>query len=181
MSILSSETILYHTSYTIIDCIDLSKCKSLNDFGRGFYLTTAKEQAIRFVNAAIRKGGRDVSHGYILAYEINNYGGLSAFEFEATDANWLHCICGYRRGIASVCKLWDGYDLIAGKVANDDTNATITFYLNGAYGEVGSNEAVAAALKQLRPEVLENQICMKTHPAIDRLQLIGYETVEKYG
>jgi len=181
MSILSSEGILFHTSYTIIDSIDLSKCKRMNDFGQGFYLTTAKEQAIRFVNAAIRKGGREVSHGYILTYEIKDYSGLKAFEFEATNADWLHCICGYRRGIARVCNLWDGYDLIAGKVANDDTNATITFYLNGAYGEVGSDEAVAAALKQLRPEVLENQICMKTQSAIDRLQFIGYETVEKHG
>jgi len=164
----------------IIDRIDLSKSKSLNDFGRGFYLTTAKEQAVRFVNAAIRKGGGGVSYGYILAYKISNDSGLKAFEFETTNTDWLHCICGYRREIFDICKRWDIYDLIAGKVANDDTNATITFYLNGAYGEVGSEEAVAAALKQLRPEVLENQICMKKQSAIDRLELIGYETVEKH-
>jgi len=181
MSILSTAPILYHTSYTIVNKINLSLCKHQNDFGRGFYLTTSKEQALRFVNAAIRKSKRELSHGYIMSYELTDYCGLNTFEFDTTNMEWLHCICGFRRNISSVCEQWNEYDLITGKVANDDTNATISFYLNGAYGEIGSEEAVAAALKQLRPEVLENQICIKTQLAIDRLSLINYKTVEKHG
>jgi len=181
MSIISSSRVLYHTSYTIIDSIDLSRSKTLNDFGRGFYLTTSKEQAIRFVNAAIRKSRKNLSHGILLSYEFSENHDLKYFEFETTNADWLHCICGYRRGIPGITASWDDYDLIAGKVANDDTNATISFYLNGAYGEIGSEEAVAAALKQLRPEALENQVCMKTQAAVDLLTFTGYEMVEKHG
>lgn len=36
---------LYHGSNMMIENIDLSKCKSYKDFGRGFYLTEIKEQA----------------------------------------------------------------------------------------------------------------------------------------
>ena len=33
------------------------------------------------------------------------------------------------------------YDVISGKIANDATNITITAYLDGLYGEIGSNSA----------------------------------------
>ena len=36
---------LYHGSNTIIEQIDLSKCKPYKDFGQGFYLTAIREQA----------------------------------------------------------------------------------------------------------------------------------------
>ena len=39
--------ILYHDSNVDIKTIDLSKCSPNKDFGRGFYLTTIKEQAQR--------------------------------------------------------------------------------------------------------------------------------------
>ncbi len=39
--------ILYHGSNIEITEIDLNKCKPYKDFGRGFYLTTLKEQAAR--------------------------------------------------------------------------------------------------------------------------------------
>lgn len=39
--------ILYHGSNIDIQEISLSKCKPNKDFGKGFYLTTIKEQAIR--------------------------------------------------------------------------------------------------------------------------------------
>ncbi|MDR3304883.1 MAG: DUF3990 domain-containing protein [Clostridiales Family XIII bacterium] len=180
MTILQSEKLLYHTSCMLIEQIDLEQCKKTNDFGRGFYLTTSKDQALRFVNAALRKGGEGLSSGCILSYTFEQIDSLRAYEFQTTDAEWLHCICGHRRGIEQITALWESYDVLAGKVANDDTNATLTFYLNGAYGEVGSEDAVAAALRQLRPEVLENQICLKTQSAVNCLKFAGYEKAAKY-
>jgi len=180
MTILEYGKQLYHTSYMLIEQIDLAQCKKANDFGRGFYLTTSKDQASRFINAALRKGGGDITSGYILSYTLERDNALNIYEFQTTDADWLHLICGYRRGMELITAQWEQYDLIVGKVANDDTNATITFYLNGAYGEIGSEEAVATALKRLRPEVLEDQICLKTQAAVDCLKFAGYEEVPKY-
>jgi hypothetical protein len=36
---------VYHGSYTVIDEIDLEKCQSGEDFGRGFYVTKIRSQA----------------------------------------------------------------------------------------------------------------------------------------
>lgn len=50
--------ILYHGSNIEIMKLDLSKCKPYKDFGRGFYLTTLKEQAARMAKnrAALYEG-----------------------------------------------------------------------------------------------------------------------------
>ena len=37
--------ILYHGTNCVIEKIDLDKCRPYKDFGKGFYLTTIKEQA----------------------------------------------------------------------------------------------------------------------------------------
>lgn len=37
--------ILYHGTNCSIDKIDLDKCRPYKDFGKGFYLTTIREQA----------------------------------------------------------------------------------------------------------------------------------------
>jgi hypothetical protein len=179
MNIVRAERVYYHTSYQIIGEIDLSYGKRGNDFGRGFYLTSSENQAERFVNAAIRKSGETLDCGYVLSYRLKDVSGLALFEFETTNAQWLHCICAYRRGFDKAYAMWEKYDILAGKVANDDTNATITFYLNGAYGEVGSERTVAFALEQLRPDVLENQLCIKTAAAVERLEYIGARKVMK--
>ncbi len=39
--------ILFHGSNLEIFDIDFTQCKPYKDFGKGFYLTTIKEQAIR--------------------------------------------------------------------------------------------------------------------------------------
>ena len=179
MNIIQPERVYYHTSYLIIEQVDLSYGKKGNDFGAGFYLTSSEAQADRFVNAAIRKSELALDHGYVLTYRLKDISGLELFEFETTNAEWLHCICAYRSGFEKAYTMWEKYDILAGKVANDDTNATISFYLNGAYGEVGSERAVAAALEQLRPDVLEDQICVKTKAALDKLEYMREKRVAK--
>ena len=47
--------LLYHGSYCEVPVPDLKKCAKQKDFGQGFYLTTSREQAVRFLNTAISK------------------------------------------------------------------------------------------------------------------------------
>lgn len=50
--------ILYHGSNQEFYKIDLSKSKDRRDFGKGFYMTTVKEQAIHWAeNMFLRYGG----------------------------------------------------------------------------------------------------------------------------
>ena len=43
---LSENLALYHGSYTTVSAIDLAICSDGLDFGRGFYVTSSKQQAI---------------------------------------------------------------------------------------------------------------------------------------
>ena len=55
MKNLEDGMILYHGSYCVVKNPDLEKCAMYKDFGRGFYLTTSKEQAKSFAKISATK------------------------------------------------------------------------------------------------------------------------------
>ena len=69
------------------------------------------------------------------------------------------------------------YDVIAGKIADDATNATLTAYLAGAFGAVGDKEADDFCIKQLLPNKLKDQYCFKTEAAIECLKFVEGEKI----
>jgi hypothetical protein len=166
---------LYHASYTVIEHIDLEKCRKQNDFGQGFYVTTDKQQAVRFVKTAVKKSGKDLANGFVNTYNFTNTAGLNVFEFSSVDKEWLHCVCAHRRLdiLESELEKWRHYDIVSGRIANDDTMTVITVYIAGGYGEYGSASAMDMAIGLLKPERLKDQLCFKTKKAIQRLQCIG--------
>lgn len=177
---------LYHGSYTIVKRPDLSKCMNGKDFGKGFYLTTDVYQARRFVKTAIGKAvkngveGIDSAKGYVSVFELRKLDGLIVHEFVNADSDWLHCVASHRRQgiLADEIFKWQKYDLIAGKIANDNTNQVITAYINGTYGAVGSDSADRFAIGLLMPERLTDQVCIRTKTAIDRIKFIDVEEYE---
>lgn len=61
--------ILYHGSNVEIMEVDLNKCKPYKDFGKGFYLTSIKEQAIRMAeNKAALYDGEPI----VTVYEVDD-------------------------------------------------------------------------------------------------------------
>ena len=50
---LTNGMLLYHGSYTEVPNIELEKCKTGKDFGRGFYVTSSYSQAQRFIPNSI--------------------------------------------------------------------------------------------------------------------------------
>ena len=104
---------------------------------------------------------------------------LKIHEFPNADAAWLHCVASHRRPTLSVdwAAEWQDYDILAGKVANDRTNPTITAYLAGLFGEVGSMRADEQCVSMLMPENLENQICLRTPAALACISFEGSEKV----
>ena len=52
---LDNEMFLYHGSYCEVAVPNLSKCAAYKDFGKGFYLTTSKKQAEKFIGTALKK------------------------------------------------------------------------------------------------------------------------------
>ncbi len=55
MKQLEEGMILYHGSYCVVENPDLQKCAKFKDFGKGFYLTTSKEQAKSFAKITAAK------------------------------------------------------------------------------------------------------------------------------
>ena len=69
------------------------------------------------------------------------------------------------------------YDIIAGKIANDNTNATIAAYIAMAYGEIGSQSADEICIGLLLPERLQDQFCFRTAKATKQLSFIRSEQI----
>ena len=69
------------------------------------------------------------------------------------------------------------YDIIAGKIADDATNATLTACLAGAFGTAGDQEADDFCIKQLLPNKLKDQYCFKTEAAIECLKFVKGEKI----
>ena len=176
---------VYHGSYIIVEKPDLAMCRAGKDFGIGFYVTTDIEQAKRFVKLSAGKAQKNgavsqkLEKGYVSVYEISDIDKLKVFEFAGADSEWLHCVAAHRRGslIINETEKWKTYEIIAGKIANDNTNRVITAYINGLYGTVGSESADRMAISLLMPEKLTDQICFRTAKAMKALKYIGFEEV----
>ena len=168
-----------------IDNINLAMCRPYKDFGQGFYLTTSKEQAESFLRTSIAKAiatgtiEEGQKFGYISTFEFNLSGNLETHIYENADVDWLHCIAAHRKKkmFIEVEREMARYDIIAGKIADDATNATLTAYLAGAFGTAGDKEADDFCIRQLLPNKLKDQYCFKTEAAIKCLKFVKGEKI----
>lgn len=99
--------------------------------------------------------------------------------FINADVDWLHCIAAHRKKklFVDVEREMAKYDIIAGKIADDATNATLTAYLAGAFGTAGDQEADDFCIKRLLPNKLKDQYCFKTEAAIECLKFVRGEKI----
>ena len=186
MKELKKDTILYHGSYTIVENIDLNQSEDNKDFGRGFYVTTSKEQAISFIKLSINKAkiknriSEDTQFGYISIYKLKNTEKLNIKYFEEADVEWLHFVAANRDNslFKNLLEKYKSYNVFVGKIANDRTAATLQTYISGLYGDIGSESADNTAIKILLPQKVDNQVCFKTNEAIECLEYIGNEKHE---
>ena len=178
----SEDVTLFHASYASIEIVDLLACRKRNDFGQGFYLTTNREQAEKFVKTSILKSGKRLKSGYVNLYRMRDFFGLKCYEFITTDEEWLHCVCAHRQMdlFPDIANGWKDYDVMIGKIANDDTMTTLTIYLQNGYGEIGTDEAVRTAINNLKPHKLHDQVCLKTERSLSKIEFIdAYEVIPK--
>ena len=185
MKNLENRMVLYHGSYCVVENPDLEKCAAFKDFGRGFYLTTSKEQAKSFAKISATKAKSrgiipyDEKFAYISFFKVDNIDDLESFAFETADIDWLHCIVAHRKegSFSEVRKSMQDYDVISGKIANDDTNATIIAYMGNVFGTMGSEQADKMCISLLLPERLKDQFCFRSDKAISKLEFLKSEKV----
>ncbi len=186
MKSLEEGMILYHGSYVAVEKPDLDKCAKHKDFGQGFYLTTSLEQAISFARLSLGKvKNRGVipateETAWVSAFRVGDITSLKTFVFQTADTEWLHCIVGHRREEYFKEIQWQmkDFDVIGGKVANDDTNLTINAYVFRVFGEIGDENADNICIRLLIPERLKDQFCFRSRKAISCLTYLKSEQVK---
>lgn len=99
--------IVYHGGTEIIRNPDIKFSKKYLDFGRGFYLTTYKEQAEKW---AKRRSMRNREKAVVNIYELSE--NLSEYNiiYFNDDELWLNFVCDCRRGK----DIYKQYDAIIG-------------------------------------------------------------------
>jgi hypothetical protein len=185
MKQLKKDLLLYHGSFCIVDNPILERCAKFKDFGQGFYLTTSLEQARSFskISASKAKNNHLISvtteFAFVSHFKVSDISDLKCFAFETANIEWLHCIVSHRRNGAftDIRKQMENYDVIGGKIANDDTNTTITAYMGNVFGQMGSEQADNMCISLLLPERLQDQFCFRSPSAISKLQFIKSEKV----
>lgn len=169
-------TTLYHGTISDISQIDVTQGRGRKDFGRGFYMSVTKQQAIGMMHKKYREAVRRsrtknetdfVEKLYQITLDESVLDSLSIKVFEAADEEWLDFIL--------MCREHGGtphdYDLVIGPTADDDTAFCLKAYWDGLYGKTGSAEAKKTLLRNLETDNLGIQYFIGKQEVADTLIL----------
>lgn len=145
---------LFHASTICIEKPDVLHSRDNLDFGKGFYLTSIREQAIRYAERFTRRG----KEAFINEYELDDETpGFTIKSFSCYDEEWLDYVTICRNGN----KPEQIYDAVSGGVANDKVFNTVDLYFAG----VISKEEALGKLKYEKPN---HQLCILNGLMIER-------------
>lgn len=154
---------VYHASPCVVASPDVLHSRDYLDFGRGFYVTVMREQAVSYAKRFTRRG----KGAYLNEYELDELSldSLRVLKFGSYDEDWLDFVLACRSGV----DVGGDWDVVCGGVADDRVFATVDLYTAGVIGK-------ADALGRLAYEKPNSQICLRTQLAIDRaLSYVGAE------
>ncbi|WP_195475004.1 MULTISPECIES: DUF3990 domain-containing protein [Bacteroides] len=120
--------ILYHGTTIHIEKIDLQKSKPNKDFGKGFYLSADKTQAMAMAAyKAEQTGGEPILNAFEFDEALLTNNSLKVKIFEAYDKEWADFIF-MNRNNATPVPIHD-YDIVVGPIANDRVGLQIRKYM----------------------------------------------------
>jgi hypothetical protein len=145
--------LIYHGSNHDFNKVDISKSKDRRDFGRGFYTTTIKEQALQWgYNMFSRSGGDGI---FLYEFEFSPSADLSSKRFLKISDEWFDFILSNR----TIGSLQHNFDFVQGPVANDKIITTITGFIDGLYTRT-------EAMRRLRYSKTNDQVSLHTEKAV---------------
>ena len=158
--------IVYHGSTEIVENPDIEHSYRPLDFGKGFYVTTVKEQAMRWARRKADILGTEKSVLNLYQMEENTAGFLVK-TFDEDLLEWIDFVCGCRDGATEYLK----YDLISGMVADDKVFRVVDMYHIGIWDK-------ERAIKEIKVYSSYGQTAFITQRAIDALLAFeGFEEV----
>lgn len=119
---------LYHGSTVEIVDIDLSMSKPNKDFGRGFYLSADRAQALRMAEfKAFQIGGEPVLNEFVFDDKGMTDGSLRVKTFHGYNEEWAQFVFDNRNS-ADGDSTHD-FDIVYGPIANDRVGLQIRRYM----------------------------------------------------
>ncbi len=144
---------VYHSSNIIVEKPDVLHSRDGLDFGKGFYVTVLRQQAVHYAERYQLRGQK----AYVNAYDLNDgWTKENVKVFASYSAEWLDFVAANR-----MSKPVERYDAVEGGVANDKIFRTLELYFAG---EISKEEA----LKRLVYEKPNHQICFLNQRLIDK-------------
>ena len=154
---------LYHSSNMRVELPDTQHSRKYLDFGRGFYLTSFYEQAVRYAQRFKRRGQSAWLNTYDLSEKFEQW---NVKRFDTYNDEWLDFVAKCRDG-----EDISDYDIIIGGVANDRVIITLDRYFTG---EISQEEALGL----LRFEKPNIQYCIRSERILQEcLIYIGSESL----
>lgn len=145
---------LYHASTVVIEKPDVLHSRDKLDFGRGFYLTSMREQAIRYAERFTLRG----KEAFVNEYELDDTTEEFIIKyFPRYDEDWLDYVSACRKGLP----VKEIYDAVSGGVANDKVFNTVDLYFAGVISK-------SEALGRLKYEKPNHQLCILNGQMLDR-------------
>ena len=155
---------LYHASTMIIENPDVLHSRDKLDFGKGFYLTAIREQAVRYAERFTRRDKEAFINEYELDEETPDFNIKS---FQSYNEEWLDYVAVCRKGGDPQ----PSYDAVSGGVANDKVFNTVDLYFAG----IISKDEALGRLKYVKPN---HQLCILNGRMLDHhLHFIKAEKV----
>lgn len=149
--------IVYHGSIECVKEPDVLHSYRPLDFGKGFYVTAVKEQAERW---AKRKADiYDKNVGIVSVYEMQEgTPDLVIKKFDEDLHEWIDFVCACRDGKL----IYQQYDVVFGKVADDKVFRVVDMYHSGIWDK-------ERAISEIKVYRTYEQIAFISQRAIDRL------------
>lgn len=143
---------LYHSSSVSVQHPDILHSRPYLDFGKGFYLTSIREQAQRYAERFVRRGKPAWLNIYELDEDLSSW---KVLRFAAYDRAWLDFVSDCRAGNDT-----SDYDMVVGGIANDKVILTLDRYFVGEL----SVEETLGLLSFEKPNI---QYCIRTQRMLD--------------
>lgn len=144
---------IYHASNIVVSNPDTIHSRDYLDFGRGFYVTTIREQAVRYAQRFLRRG----QNAWMNVYELDEeWSTWKVLRFETYDRKWLDYVAKCRAG-----EEVEYYDMVIGGIANDRVILTLDRYFSG---ELNQEEALGL-LKFEKPNI---QYCIRSEEMLKK-------------
>ena len=163
--------ILYHGTTLEIKSPEILTDEKGRDFGFAFYTTDIKEQAERWAKRRAKIQSRKTGHSItpiVNIYEWDNSIALNNKSFDGASLEWLELVVACRSDITYK----HNFDIVMGKIANDNVGETVSYVLQGIMRKED-------AVERLKFEKINNQIAFCTEEAIKQLRFLESYIVEE--